>query len=81
MIFPVVGQTLVEGTILFLSDIGGITRPKRFGLVKLLVLDGFLLDLLRLLLLVLLVVDLLDLRLVLRLLGDLLLVLNLLRTL
>ena len=82
MVLPVVRQTLVEGGVLLLSDLRGVTRPDRLRLVELLVLNGRLLDLLSLLLLLLLlIVDLLDLGLVLGvfLLG-LLLVLNLLLT-
>ena len=78
MVFPLVGQTLVERALFFGSDVGGIAGPDGLGLVELLVLDRLLLDLLRLLLLVLVLVNFLDLGLVFRVLGGLLLVLNLL---
>ena len=65
VLFPVVGQALVEGTVLLRSDILRVTRPDRLRLVELLVLDGLLLDLLGLLLLlVILIINLLDLGLV-----------------
>ena len=60
VLFPVVGQTLVERAILIRSDILWIPRPERLGLVELLVLGGDLLNLLRLLGLVF-VVNFLDL--------------------
>ena len=80
VVLPIVGQALVERSVLLLGDLRGVARPDGLRLVELLVLDGLLLDLLGLLLLVLLVVDLLDLGLLLvLLLGGLLLVLNLLK--
>ena len=79
VLFPVVGQALVEGTVLLRSDVLRVTRPDRLRLVELLVLNGLLLDLLGLfLLLLLLVINLFDLRLVFRLLLGLLFILNLL---
>ena len=51
MVFPVVRQTFVERTILLGRDVRRVARPDGLGLVKLLVLDGLLLDLLGLLLL------------------------------
>ena len=64
--FPVVGQALVESTVLVGSDILGIPRPDGLGLVELLVLNRDLLDLLLLLwLFFILVFDFLDLGLVL----------------
>lgn len=65
VVLPVVGERLVEGTVLLLGDVGGVTSPERLGLVELLVLDSLLLDLLGLLLLLLILVDFLDLGLVL----------------
>ena len=81
MVFPVVGQALVEGGVLLLGDVGGVTSPDGLGLVKLLVNDSLLLDLgLLLLLLLFLLIDLLDLGLLALLLLLLLgLVLNLLQ--
>ena len=76
---PVVGQALVECSVLLSGDVLRVARPDGLGLVKLLVLDGLLLDLLGLLLLVLLLIDLFDLGLVLGLLCSLFLVLNLLQ--
>ena len=60
MIFPVVGQALVEGAVLLCGDVGRVASPDRFCLVELLIGDLRLLDLLLLLLfsLILLVVDL-----------------------
>ena len=49
MLFPVIGQALVESAILVRSDILWVPRPEGLGLVELLVLGGDLLDLLRLL--------------------------------
>ena len=79
VLLPVVGQALVEGSVLLLGDLLRVTRPDGLRLVELLVLDLLLLDLLRLLGL-LLVIDLLDLGLLLALglLLDFLVVLNLL---
>ena len=61
VLFPVVGQTLVESTILVRSDILWVPRPDGLGLVEFLVLGGNLFDLLRLLGLVFFVINLLDL--------------------
>ena len=63
MVFPVIGQALVEGAVLLWSDVRWVTSPDGFRLVKLLVRDLVLLDLFGflLLLLLLLVVDLLNL--------------------
>lgn len=62
MILPVVGQALVEGSILLGSDILRIAGPDGLGLVKLLVGNLLLLDLLLLLFLaLLLLLDLLNL--------------------
>jgi len=62
MVFPVVGQALVERTVFFWSDVGGVSGPDGLGLVELLVRRFSLLDFLRLLLLLLFVlVNLLDL--------------------
>ena len=78
VILPVVGQALVERSVLVGGDVGGVTRPDGLGLVELLVLHLLLLDLLRLLLLgLVLVLYLLDLGLLLVLIN-LLVVLNLL---
>ena len=60
VLLPIVGQALIEGTVLFRGDILRVPRPDRLGLVELLVFDSDFLDLFRLLWL-LLVVDLLDL--------------------
>ena len=66
VVLPVVGERLVERTVLLLGDLGGVASPDGLGLVELLLLDLALLDLLGLLLLLLLLVlvDLLDLGLV-----------------
>ena len=65
MVFPIVGQALVEGAILFRGDVLRVARPKRLGLVELLVGNGLLLDGLLLLLgLVVVVFDFLDLGLI-----------------
>ena len=73
VLFPVIGQALVERAILVSSDILGVPRPDGLCLVELLVLNFNLLDLLLLLRLVLVVViDLLDLGLLLALLAFLL---------
>ena len=63
MVFPVVGQTLVERAVLLGCDVAGITSPDGLRLVEFLVRGLLLLDLLRLLLLglVVFVFDLLDL--------------------
>ena len=79
VVFPIVGQALVEGRVLLWSDITGVASPERLGLVELLVLNSLLLDLLGLLLLLLVLVDLLDLGLLLVVLDFFLIVLNLLR--
>ena len=50
MVFPVVGQRLVELGVLFLLDVVGVAHPDRLGLVQLLVFLVVLLDLLLLLL-------------------------------
>jgi hypothetical protein len=60
VLFPVVGQALVESTILVRGDVLWVPRPDGLGLVELLVLGGDLLNLLRLFGLVF-VVNLLDL--------------------
>jgi hypothetical protein len=62
VIFPVIGQALVERCILLLGDIAGIASPDGFGLVELLVGSLGFFDLLGLLLfLLILIFDLLDL--------------------
>jgi hypothetical protein len=63
MVFPVVGQALVECAVFFRGDVLRITCPDGLGLVELLVRDLRLLDLLGLLVfgLVLLIVNFLDL--------------------
>ena len=61
MIFPVIGQALVERAILLLGDVTGITSPERLRLVKLLILYGLLLDLLGLLFLILVLINFLNL--------------------
>jgi hypothetical protein len=82
MVFPIVGQALVEGTVFLGSDVLRVTSPDGLGLVELLVLDGLLLDLLGLLgLFFLLIIDLLDFGLILGVfLFGLLLILDLLLT-
>lgn len=72
MVLPVIGETLVELSILLVADVIRVTGPQGFGLVQLLLVDVLLLDLLLLLLLVtrfvlvllLIRADILDLRLV-----------------
>jgi hypothetical protein len=54
MVFPIIGQTLVEGAVLFWSDVRWVASPDRFRLVKLLVRGLALLDLFGFLLLFLL---------------------------
>jgi len=62
MVFPIVGQALVEGAILFCSDVRWVTSPDGFRLVELLLGGLYLLDLFGFLLFLLLfVVDLLNL--------------------
>jgi hypothetical protein len=62
MVFPVVGQALVERAVFFGSDVRGVSSPDGLGLVELLVRRFSLLDFLCLLLLLLFVlVNLLDL--------------------
>ncbi len=64
VVLPVVGERLVEGSVLLLGDVLGVASPDGLLLVELLLLDLSLLDLLGLgllLLLLLLVIDLLDL--------------------
>ena len=62
MVLPVVGEGLVEGSILLLGDVLRVASPDGLLLVELLLLDLGLLDLLGLgLLLLLIIVDLLDL--------------------
>ena len=61
VLLPIVGQTFIEGTVLFLGDVLRVPRPNRLGLVKLLVFDGDFLDLFLLLWFVFVVIDLLDL--------------------
>ncbi|KAI9155186.1 putative sterol O-acyltransferase 2 [Paramyrothecium foliicola] len=66
VVLPVVGQGLVEGSILLLLDVLGVAGPDGLLLVELLLLDLGLLDglgLLLLLLVLILVIDLLDARL------------------
>ena len=60
MVFPIVGQALVEGAVLFRSDVRWITSPDGFRLVELLVRDLLLLDLFGFLFLLLFVVDFLN---------------------
>lgn len=60
VVFPVVAQTLVEGRVLFIGNVLGVSGPEGLGSVELLVLDLGLSDLLGLLGLVV-VLDLLDL--------------------
>lgn len=62
VVLPIVGEGLVEGSILLLSDVLRVASPDGLLLVELLLLDLGLLDLLGLgLLLLLIIVDLLDL--------------------
>jgi hypothetical protein len=63
MVLPVVGQALVECTVLVMCDVLRVTSPDGFRLVELLVGSLLLFNLLHLLLLglVILVLDLLDL--------------------
>ena len=63
VVFPIVGQALIEGRVLLGSDITRVASPERLGLVQLLVLNGLLLDLLGLLLLLFILVNFFDLRL------------------
>jgi hypothetical protein len=65
VVFPVVGQALVERTVLLVIDVLRVTSPDGFRLVKLFIRHLFLLDLLGLFLLrlIVLVINLLDLRL------------------
>lgn len=35
VVLPVVGERLVEGTVLLGGDVGGVAGPKRLGLVEL----------------------------------------------
>ena len=63
VVFPIVGQALIEGRVLLWSDITRVASPERLGLVQLLVLNGLLLDLLGLLLLLFILVNFFDLRL------------------
>lgn len=81
VVFPVVRQALVEGTVLLLSNLGGVASPERLSLVELFVLDGLLLDGL-LFLLVFVLIDFLDLGLLafLLLLGLFLVILNFLKS-
>uniref|UniRef100_A0A8D8T5T0 Uncharacterized protein n=1 Tax=Cacopsylla melanoneura TaxID=428564 RepID=A0A8D8T5T0_9HEMI len=53
MLFPVVGQVLVELAVLFLADVVRVARPQWFGLVQLFVLCVLLFDRLLLFLLLL----------------------------
>lgn len=50
MILPVVGETLVEFTVLLVCDVVRVPGPDGLGLVQLLLVNVLLLDLLRLLL-------------------------------
>ena len=62
VVFPIVGQALVEGAVLFWGDVRWVTSPDRFRLVKLFLGGLYLLDLFGFLLFLLLVfVDLLNL--------------------
>ena len=63
MVFPVVGQALVERAVLFCSDVRWVTSPNGFRLVELLLGGRYLLDLFSffLLLVLLFVVDFLNL--------------------
>ena len=66
MIFPIIGQALIEGTVLFWSDVRWVASPDGFRLVELLVGDLPLLDLFSFLrfvfvFLILFIVDLLNL--------------------
>jgi hypothetical protein len=80
MFLPIVGQALVEGTILFGGNVLRVPRPNGLGLVELLIFNGDFLDLLRLLWLVLvLVIDLLDLGILFIILLDLFVVFDLLK--
>merc|ERR1712133_25265 len=56
MVFPVVGQALVEIAILLLGNVVGVTGPDRLRLVQFLVFDVFGLNLLRLFLILLVLV-------------------------
>lgn len=56
MVFPIIGERLVKGSILFAVDVRGVASPDRFGLVKLFFLLFELLDLLGLLLLLLFII-------------------------
>merc|ERR1712002_1180313 len=56
MVFPVVGQALVNVAILLLGNVVGVTGPDRLRLVQFLVFDVFGLDLFRLLLILLILV-------------------------
>jgi len=78
VIFPVVGQALVEGAVFLSSDVRGVASPNRLRLVELLVGGLSLLDLLGLLLLLLIFIDFLNLS-VFALLDFLLIILNLLK--
>ena len=72
MLFPVIGQALVERTIFVGSDVLWIPRPNGLGLVELFILDLDFLDLLRFLrLFPVLIVDFLDLGLAFLILFDL----------
>ena len=63
VVLPIVGQALVERSVLLLGDLRGVARPDGLRLVELLVLNGLLLDLLGLLLLLFILVNFFDLRL------------------
>ena len=68
IVFPVVGQALVESSVLLSGDVWRVTSPDGLGLVELVVDSLGLLDLLFLLLfLFILILDFLDLRLLTRL--------------
>jgi len=77
MVFPVIGQALVERSIFLGSNIAWVASPDRLRFIKLLVLNGLLLDLLSLLLISVLV-DLFNLGVLLVLLLFLFVVFNLL---
>ena len=61
MVFPIVGQGLVEAAVFFLGDVRGISSPQGLGLVQFLSLLGNLLDFFGLFLLVGLFIDLFNL--------------------
>jgi len=44
MVLPIVGERLVESTVLLTSDLGGVASPERLGLVEFDLLGNVLLD-------------------------------------